>query len=148
MITHLHFSIQINADKKIIWNALWSDQGYRDWTSLFSEGSYANTEEWIEGSTVHLLGPDEGGIYSKIEQHTPYETMHFKHIGLVVKGIEQPLDDATKLWTGCSEKYTLQEGSDQCTLNVEIDVMNEHLAFMKATFPNALNRIKERCEKT
>lgn len=144
-MNRLHFSIDIKAEKTKIWNALWDDNSYRDWVSVFFEGSYAVTDNWKEGSTVLFLAPDKSGIYSIVEKHVPNEVIQFKHIGTVVNGKEQPIDDETKIWSGASEIYRLAEGKDSNTLMVEIDVMDEHLDFMKSTFPKALEKIKNNC---
>lgn len=144
-ISRLHFSVDIKAEKTRIWEALWEDSAYRDWTSLFSEGSHAITENWKEGSKVHFLGPDKSGIYSIIETHIPNKKMAFRHIGKVQNGKEQALDEETKQWSGTLEVYTLNEGTNSITLKVEIDVLEEHLEFMKDIFPKALQRIKSNC---
>ncbi|MBG6129976.1 hypothetical protein IWQ47_001941 [Aquimarina sp. EL_43] len=144
-INRLQFSIDIKAEKTKIWDALWKDNYYRDWTSVFFEGSYAITDNWKEGSKVVFLSPDQNGIYSIIETHIPNKIMRFKHIGNVIKGEEQPIDDETKAWSGATEIYTLTSGADSNTLNVEIDVLDEHLDFMKTTFPKALEKVKENC---
>ncbi|EZH73791.1 hypothetical protein ATO12_17820 [Aquimarina atlantica] len=141
----LQFSIDIKAEKTKIWEALWNDSSYRDWTSVFFEGSYAITDNWKEGSKVLFLSPDQSGIYSIIETHIPNKIMRFKHIGNVVKGKEQPVDDETKAWSGATEIYTLTGETDSITLNVEIDVLDEHLDFMKTTFPKALEKVKDNC---
>lgn len=145
MIHRLHFSIDIQAEKTKIWEALWNDDSYRDWASVFFEGSYALTDHWKEGSQVLFLAPDQSGIYSLIEKHIPNHMIQFKHIGNVVKGKEQPLDEETKKWSGTTEIYTLTEGSNCHTLTVEIDVLEEHLEFMNRTFPKALETIKNNC---
>ncbi|WP_034242578.1 hypothetical protein [Aquimarina atlantica] len=144
-INKLQFSIDIKAEKTKIWEALWNDSSYRDWTSVFFEGSYAITDNWKEGSKVLFLSPDQSGIYSIIETHIPNKIMRFKHIGNVVKGKEQPVDDETKAWSGATEIYTLTGETDSITLNVEIDVLDEHLDFMKTTFPKALEKVKDNC---
>ncbi|GAA4277580.1 hypothetical protein [Aquimarina mytili] len=142
MINRLEFSIDIEAEKTTIWKALWNDSSYREWVSVFLEGSYAITDDWEEGSKVHFLGPDKSGIYSIIETHIPNQTIKFKHIGTIVNGKEQPIDDETKKWSGATEIYTLSEGIDGITLSVEIDVLDEHLEFMIKTFPKALKKVK------
>ena len=40
----LNFSININAPKEKVRKVLWDDSSYREWTSAFSEGSYAETD--------------------------------------------------------------------------------------------------------
>lgn len=145
MINKLEFSIDIKAEKTMIWKALWDDSSYRDWASVFFEGSYVITENWQEGSKVLFLSPDQSGIYSIIETHIPNRIMVFKHIGSVVMGKEQPADDETKKWSGATETYSLTEGVDCNTLNVQIDVLDEHLDFMTMTFPKALEKVKNNC---
>ena len=142
MINRLKFSIDIKAEKTKIWKALWNDSCYRDWVSVFYEGSYAITDNWEEGSKVLFLAPDQSGIYSIIETHIPNKTMQFKHIGNIVKGKEQPIDDETKKWSDATESYTITEGKDYNTLTVEIDVLDEHLDFMTTKLPKALEKVK------
>lgn len=141
----LQFTIDIKAEKDKIWKALWEDSAYRDWTSVFSEGSHAVSNNWKEGSIVQFLGADKSGIYSLIETHIPNNTITFKHIGTVLHGVQQPIDEATKTWSGSTETYTLTNGKDCNTLSLDIDIMDEHLDFMKETLPKALERVKNNC---
>ncbi|EDP72336.1 hypothetical protein FBALC1_14582 [Flavobacteriales bacterium ALC-1] len=145
MINRLKFSIDIKADKSKIWHALWDDSSYRDWASVFFEGSYADTDHWKEGSTVMFLAPDKSGIYSNIEKHIPNTMMSFKHIGNVIGGKEQPIDDDTKIWSGATETYTITEGVDHNILTVDIDILDEHVEFMSKTLPKALEKVKNNC---
>ncbi|NJB84321.1 hypothetical protein GGR26_000066 [Lewinella marina] len=140
-IHRLQFSIDIEAERSAIWQALWEDSSYREWTAVFAEGSHAVTDHWKEGSKVLFLAPDRSGIYSIVERHVPNEVMKFRHLGLVTAGQEQPLDDTTRQWSGTTESYTLTEGEQGTTLAVEIDVLDEHLDFMKDTFPRALKKV-------
>lgn len=139
----LLFSIDIQAEKSKIWQALWDDSSYRAWASVFYEGSYIVADDWGEGSTVLFLGPDQSGIYSLIETHIPHTMIQFKHIGNVVKGKEQPIDEETKKWSGATEMYSLTEEADHNTLTIELDVMDEHVDFMTQKLPMALEKIKE-----
>lgn len=141
----LQFSIDIKAEKNKIWKALWDDASYRDWTSIFSEGSHAVTNNWEEKSIVQFLGKDKSGIYSMIETHIPNKTITFKHIGTVLHGKQQPIDETTKTWSGASETYSLTIGKDCIILTLDIDIMDEHLEFMKETLPKALERVKNNC---
>ena len=95
-IHRLQFSIEIHAEKTRIWNALWKDSSYREWASVFFEGSYIVVNNWEEGSTVHFLAPDQSGIYSRIETHIPNTMIRFTHIGNVLEGKEQAIDEETK----------------------------------------------------
>ena len=145
MINRLQFSTTIKAEKSNIWKALWDDNYYRDWVSVFFEGSYLVVSNWIEGSIVHFLDPDKNGIYSKIEKHIPNKIIVFKHIGNVINGKEQPIDEETKKWSGATETYSLSESEHGNLLTVDIDILDEHLEFMKTTFPKALEKVKNNC---
>lgn len=64
----LNFSIQIKAPKEMVWKALWEDKTNREWTAVFSEGSYA-VSSWEEGSKVLFLSP----------WFVAHETIFFNH---------------------------------------------------------------------
>lgn len=142
MIHRLQFSINIKANKEKIWEALWNDKHYRDWSGVFGEGSHYVIDNWKEGNKIMFLASDQSGIYSLIERYVPNKTVKFKHIGNVVNGKEQLIDDEAKKWSGATETYSLQEGSEFFKLLVEIDVLDEHVEFMSTKLPIALEKIK------
>ena len=143
MITkRLYFSIDIKAEPKAIWKSLWDDHTYRQWATVFFEGSYIVAKNWKEGNKVLFLSKDQSGIYSKIVKHVPNKIIEFRHIGKVLNGKEQALDEETKKWTGATEIYRLTEVKNYYTLSIELDVMDEHLEFMKEKMPVALEKIK------
>lgn len=142
MTQTLKFSIDINAERSQIWKALWNDTYYQQWVGVFFKGSYYRIDDWQEGSTIMFLGPDQSGIYSKIEKHKLNEFIHFKHIASVVNGEKQAVDEEAKKWTGANEIYSVEEKANGYTLHVKIDVLEEHVDFMKEKFPDALEIIK------
>ncbi len=146
MMNRLEVSIDIQADRAKIWKTLWDDASYREWTSVFFEGSHAISQDWQEGSKVLFLTPEQNGMYAIIERHIPEEIMAFKHIGNVVKGKEQPIDEETRKWTGTMEIYRLTEGVDANTLIVEIDVFEGQQDSTKTVFLKALERVKQLAE--
>ncbi len=147
-MNRLEFSITIQADNSTIWRALWDDVNYRDWAGVFFEGSYYVADNLSEGSKVMFLGPDQGGIFSFIQKHIPNKIIQFKHIGKVVAGKEEPLDEETRVWTGATETYSIVESANSNMLVMEIDVLDEHLEFMSAKVPEALERISKTCSST
>jgi uncharacterized protein YndB with AHSA1/START domain len=142
----LQFSTDIRAPKEKIWKALWDDATYRQWTSVFSEGSYAQTD-WKEGSKVLFLGPSGDGMHSTIARHVPNEVMSFRHEGELKNGKEQPPAAGAENWMGALETYNLQEMGDSNRLSVEIDVTEDHQDYFQKTFPQALQKVKEIAEK-
>ena len=141
------FMTLINASRKKIWDVLWTDASYKTWTSVFSEGSHAETD-WKEGSKVLFLGPDGGGMYSMIEKIIPEKYMAFKHLGVMKEGKELPLDEETKNWSGAMETYSLIENNGSTELMVEMDVTDEFYDYFSKTFPDALEKVKELAEES
>ncbi|MBC8045460.1 MAG: SRPBCC domain-containing protein [Fimbriimonadaceae bacterium] len=141
-----NFSITINAPKEKVWKVLWDDDTYRKWTGVFSEGSYAESD-WKEGSKIKFLSPKGEGMYSVINKKIGNEFMSFKHLGVVKDGIEQPLDEETKKWSGAMEEYTLREENGITNLDVEMDITDEYKDYFKGTWPKALQKVKELVEE-
>jgi uncharacterized protein YndB with AHSA1/START domain len=137
----VQFSIDIAASPEKVWHALWDDANYRAWTSVFTEGSHALTDNWKEGSKVLFLGPDGSGMYSIVARNIPNEFMSFEHHGEVKNHAEIPMP-----WAGAHEDYYLAANGDTTTLRTEMDASPEFEAFFNATFPQALQKIKELAE--
>lgn len=83
----LTFSVAINAPREKVWETLWNDASYREWTAVFMEGSYAETD-WNEGSKVSFLTPKGDGMFGIIQKKIPNVQMTFKHLGEVRNGID------------------------------------------------------------
>jgi uncharacterized protein YndB with AHSA1/START domain len=142
----MKFAVKINASREKVWDVLWDDKGYREWTSVFHEGSYAETD-WKEGSDVRFLTPEGSGMYSTIARKIPNEFMSFRHIGEVKGGVNQPLDDKTKQWSGATENYTLRDDEGGTELVAEMDMDDEFAGYFKETFPKALDKVKAIAER-
>jgi len=141
----LHFSTTINASPQKVWDILWNDTTYRQWTHVFSEGSHA-VSDWNEGSSILFLGPSGDGMYAEIEKKQPHEFMSFKHLGVAKEGKLQPLDEETKKWSGAHENYTLKSVDGATQLTVDIDMMEDYEDYFSTAFPNALEVVKQLSE--
>jgi hypothetical protein len=137
----LEFKTKIKASPKHIWQILWDDVTYREWTSTFAEGSHAKSD-WKEGSEILFLGPSGEGMYSMIETKIPEKKMVFRHLGTLMDGKKTPGD-----WAGAKEEYTLESENGNTKLSVKVDIVEEHEEFFNQTFPVALQKVKEISEK-
>ncbi len=137
----LHFSIDINAPKEKVWKTLWEDATYRNWTSVFSEGSHAETD-WKEGSKVLFLDEKGSGMVSKIETIRPNEFISFQHLGEVKNRVEDTKSDKVKGWAGAHENYTLKEVNGKTELLVDMDMTEEYKDMFMQMFPKALQQVK------
>ena len=138
----LNFSISIKAPKEKVWKILWDDDSYRKWTSVFSEGSYAVTDNWKEGTKVLFLAADGGGMVSTVAANRPNEYMSFKHMGEIKDGVEDISSEKVKGWSGALENYTLRETGGITTLSIEMDITAEYKDYFKKTWPKALEQVK------
>lgn len=141
----LEFTIDINAPAEKVWYSLWDEENYKNWTSAFCEGSYVVTD-YKEGSKAHFLSPSGEGMFSSVSINKPFEIMSFNHIGILKNFEEQPIDDETKLWSGCEEKYELSENDGKTTVKASVDVIDQHVDYFDQSFPNGLKKLKEIAE--
>lgn len=61
----LNFAVSINAPAEKVWKVLFDDATYRNWTSVFAPGSYAETD-WKEGSKALFSDGKGSGMVSRI----------------------------------------------------------------------------------
>jgi uncharacterized protein YndB with AHSA1/START domain len=140
-MTTLNFSTTINASKEKVWNVLWNDATYRQWTALFCEGSYAESD-WNEGSKIRFLTPTGEGMYGIIQRKAPFERMVFEHHGEVKAGVEERKD-----WGGATEGYHLSESNGVTTLDVKLETTDDFKGYFNNTFPKALEEVKRLSEQ-
>ena len=138
----LQFTIEINASKEKVWDALWNDQNYRNWTSVFHEGSHYKSD-LHEGSEIFFLGPEKSGMYANIEKLIPNEKMYFLHLGEYKDGEKQ---EGT-FGEDAIEQYDLVEKDGKTELTVTMNVPEDYIPYFAETFPKALGKVKEMVEK-
>lgn len=143
----LQFNISIQASAERVWQVLWNDTTYRQWASVFCEGTHA-ISTWKEGDTIQFLSPSGEGIHSRIHQMDVNKYMAFKHLGILKEFKEQPEDAETAKWSGAMETYLLTKANGQTTLTAEMDSEESHVAYFTSTFPKALEVIKSLAEGT
>jgi uncharacterized protein YndB with AHSA1/START domain len=142
----LSFEIIINAPATIVWNAMWNEDNFKKWTSVFCEGSYVKST-WKQGDRIHFLDPNGNGMYSQISILEPNKKMFFTHIGTIENFEELPIDENSKSWTGATENYTILSNETTTKILVSIDCLEEYINFYSESFPKGLSIIKEIAEK-
>lgn len=140
------FKITIDAPREKVWSILWNDDTYREWTSVFSQGSHAETD-WQQGSKVLFLDGKNDGMVSKIAQNRPNEYMSIEHLGEVHNGVEDLESPKVREWAGAHENYTLKTVGNKTELVVDMDINQEFLDYFENIFPQALEKVKSIAEK-
>jgi len=140
------FKIMIDASRAKVWEILWGDETYREWTSVFSPGSSAKTD-WNEGSKV-LFGDNEGnGMVSRIAKKKVNEFMSFEHLGEVHNGVETIGEGKASAWAGAMENYYLKDVQGKTELTVDIDITDDFKEFFATAWPKAMEKLKSMAEK-
>lgn len=145
----MNFNISINAPREKVWDTLWQDARYREWTAAFAPGSHAITDHWKQGSKVLFLEARGNGMVSMVSENRPNTYMSFRHLGEVKNGIEDTTSEQAKQWNGATENYTLSEitGGTNLTVEMEGNIPGEFKDYFLNTWPKALEKVKELAEK-
>lgn len=142
----LHFSIVIDADPQQVWNVLWNDASYREWTRHFNPGSYMESD-WKVGGKTLFLGPDRSGMLSTITQlDEPYKVV-FSHYGELNKGVEDTESERVKAYSGALESYELTARDGGTLLEVSVHTLPEFEQILNDGFVKGLDDVKKRSEQ-
>lgn len=140
------YNIAINAIAEKVWNALFEPENFKNWTSVFAEGSYYSGE-MKQGGRIHFLMPNGSGMYADVPFFQPHSVAIFKHIGEVKNFEEQPLEGRMAQLTGAFEQYHLSEENGVTTLKAEVDTAPEYAAHFDEAFLKGLEKVKKIAEK-
>ncbi len=142
------YQIDINAPREKVWETLWGEETYPQWTRPFSEGSRAVTD-WRKGSRVLFLDAKGEGMVSRIEENIPNEFMSIEHLGTIMGGVEDTTSPEVQQWNGAHENYRLEEidGGTRVRIEMEIDDKSEYAEMFAGMWPKALEALKGIAEK-
>lgn len=142
----LQFPIWIDAPRDKVWAAMLERPTYEQWTAPFCEGS---TYEggWNRGDRIRFLAPGGEGMVSEIAESRRPEFVSIRHLGMIAGGVEDTTSEKVRAWAPALENYTFAEENGGTRLRVDVDVLPEYEQFMQDTFPKALARLKEICER-
>ena len=149
----LQYIVNINAPVARVYDIMLginNKSTYEEWTSLFNPTS-TYEGSWDKGNKMLFIGVDEkgekGGMVSRIVENIPNRFVSIQHYGLVQAGQEITEGPEVEKWANGYENYTLEENNGTTTVTVDLDTTEEFLDYMNETYPKALNKLKEICEK-
>ena len=149
----LQFKIGINAPVSRTYDFMLgtnSKSTYEHWTSLFNPTS-TYEGSWDKGNKILFVGVDEkgekGGMVSRIVENIPKKFVSIQHYGLVKAGKEITEGPEVEKWANGFENYTFEENNGTTTVTVDLDTTEDFVDYMNETYPKALDKLKEICEK-
>ena len=149
----LQFTVNIDAPVTKIYDFMLginNKSTYEQWTCLFDPTS-TYEGSWIKGNKILFIGVDEkwekGGMVSKIVENIPNQFVSIQHYGLLKDNKEITEGPEVEKWASGFENYTFKESNGTTTITVELDTTEDLLEFMNQTYPRALEKLKEICEK-
>jgi hypothetical protein len=147
----LHFSTEIKAPVGIASSTMLDDATYREWSSVFSPGSYYEGS-WQPGSQITFLGDDEGdepvgGMVGVIAEHRPDEFVSIEYTGVILNGDIDTSSEFAQKVKGTRESYSFAEADGITTVSVDIDVDEEWADMFREEWPRALAKLTELAEE-
>ena len=149
----LQFKVSINAPVSKVYDSMLginSKSTYEQWTALFNPTS-TYEGNWEKGNKMLFVGVDEkgekGGMVSRIVENIPNQFVSIQHYGLLTANKEITEGPEVEKWANGFENYTFEESNGTTTVTVDLDTTEDFLDYMNETYPKALDKLKEICEK-
>ena len=156
------FKVSINAPVSKVYDFMLginNKSTYEQWTSLFNPTS-TYEGNWDKGNKILFLGVDEkgekGGMVSRIAENIPNQFVSIQHYGLLKADQEITEGPEVEKWANGFENYTFEEnnarpddpvGRGTTTVTVDLDTTGDFIDYMNQSYPKALDKLKEICEK-
>ena len=149
----LQFKVSIHAPVNKVYELMLGIKNkstYEEWTSMFNPTS-TYEGSWDKGNKILFIGVDEkgekGGMVSRIIENSPNQFVSIQHYGLVKADKEITEGPEVEKWANGLENYSFEENNGVTTLTVNLDITEVFLDYMNETYPKALDKLKELCEK-
>lgn len=140
----LRFRAVIHAPREKVWNTMWQDKVFREWAGLIDPGTYM-VGDLVAGNEVQFISENGYGVTSLVEKLTESEYLLLRHSADTQDVGER---EREKQWTGGKEVYLLEENDGVTTLTITFDSPEELEGIMNASYPKAMEKIKELVEQS
>ena len=140
-------SVIINAPAEKIWDVLWNEDSYKEWTQFFSPGSNYKSDWKVGGKTYFLDASGKNGSIATIDRMDKPNMVIFKHIGELHNG--KAINNTRKVidWLGSFEKYFIMSFDGYCKLQGESITSPEYADHIKEGFVKGFAKVKELAEQ-
>lgn len=149
----LQFKVSINAPANKSYDymlGISNKSTYEQWTAVFNPTS-TYEGNWDKGSRMLFIGVDDqgekGGMLSRIAENIPNKFVSIQHYGLVKADKEITEGPEVEKWANGFENYTFEETNGITLVTVDLDTTEEFVDYMNESYPKALEKLKDLCEK-
>ncbi|MGK2864458.1 MAG: SRPBCC domain-containing protein [Chitinophagaceae bacterium] len=149
----LKFNVSINASSNKVYDVMLGinkKSTYEEWTALFNPTSTFEGS-WNKGNKILFIGIDEkgekGGMVSKIAENIPNQFVSIQHYGLLKADKEITEGPEVEKWANGFENYSFEENNGTTVVTGDLETTEDFLDYMNQTYPKALDKLKEICEK-
>ncbi|REC48422.1 MULTISPECIES: SRPBCC family protein [Chryseobacterium] len=145
----LSYEIIINAPKEKVWDVLWNENTYSEWTKFFNPNSSSFMKsDWKVNGKTYFTNAEGAGMVSTIDSLEKPDQIVFKHLGMRDEaGNEDTESMEVKQWSGCFEKYFLIDFDGKTKLHAEVQTEKDWEEHMNTGFTKGLQIVKELAEK-
>lgn len=144
----LQFTKEIKAPAQKVWDTLWNEATYSQWTTHFNPNPDGSTikSDWKVGGKTLFLDTKGNGMVSTIKtKNEPYEVV-FEHLGEVKDGKEDTTSEKVKSWAGSLEEYQLSESNGITTVKAAVQAGEEWEEMLNNGFTKGLEIVKKLSE--
>ncbi|TKC62053.1 SRPBCC domain-containing protein [Pedobacter hiemivivus] len=144
----LQFTKEIDAPAQKVWDTLWNETTYPQWTDAFNPGGGSAVQsDWkVGGRTLFVDGKGNGMISTIKTKNEPYDIV-FEHQGQVIDGKEDTTSEKVKNWSGSLEEYHLSEKDGITKLKTSVQIEEEWEETMNKGFTKGLEEVKRLSEQ-
>lgn len=149
----LQFIVSINAPSNKVYDVMLgisNKSSYEQWTYMFNPTS-TYEGSWDKGNKILFIGVDDkgekGGMVSKIAENIPNRFISIQHYGLLKADKEITDGPEVEKWANGFENYSFEDNNGTTIVTVELDTTEDFKEYMNQTYPKALDKLKEICEK-
>ena len=148
-----HFSILVNAPANVVWQTMFDDSTYRQWTSVFNPDSYFEGD-WLPGSEIRFLGSNSDGgmngltgMFGVITEHRPYEFVLIEYQGQILNDIDDTTSREARQLIGAREAYSFSEADGATTVTIDVDTADTYAELFGELWPKGLAKLKALAEE-
>lgn len=147
----LKFSIDIQAPVEKVYKCVLAENTYNQWTKAFNPTSHY-IGSWDKRSVIRFIGEDGngevGGMISRIRENIPNKFVSIEHLGIIKKDKEVLSGPEVADWAGVLENYKWTAKGNHTFFEACLESNQEFKDYFLDTWPKALIKLKELCEKS